>query len=121
MLMCSNTCQRRTQSLNAQNQMHNLWDMGPCDYISISKCRKMLISPYLVSSMRILSGPSALKPAMNYNTEQITARLDDTAFNIQQGHPTTWAADNSPYSTSSSPMDDKSTLSKCDYAEYMVA
>jgi len=50
----------------------------------------------------------------------MTARLDDTAFNIQWGYPTTWAADSSPHSISSSPMDNKSTPSECNYAKYVV-
>jgi len=51
----------------------------------------------------------------------MTARLDNTAFNIQQGHPTTWAADSSSHSIFSSPIDNESTPSECDYAECVVA
>jgi len=58
---------------------------------------------------------------MNHNTEQMTAWPDDTAFNIQWGCPTTQAADSSPCSTSSSPMDDKSNPSECDYAKCVAA
>lgn len=58
---------------------------------------------------------------MNHNAEQTTARPDDTAFNIQRGRPTTRAADSSTRSTSSSPMDDESTPSECDYAERVAA
>ena len=58
---------------------------------------------------------------MNQNTEQTTARPDDTAFNIQRGHLTMRANDQGPRSTFSSPMDDSSTPPECDYAEHVAA
>jgi len=58
---------------------------------------------------------------MNLNTEQMTAQPDNTAFNIQQDHPTTWAVNSSPHSTSSSPIDDKCNPSEYDYAKHVAA
>ena len=54
---------------------------------------------------------------MNHNTEQITAWLDDTTFNIQWDHPTMQAVDKSLCSTSFSPINDKSTPSEYNYAK----
>jgi len=58
---------------------------------------------------------------MNQSTEQTTAQSDDTMFNIQRGCLTMWANDQGPHSTLSSPIDDASTPSECDYAKHVAA
>ena len=50
-----------------------------------------------------------------------SARLEDDAYNIQRGRPTSRNSAKNPHSTSPSPMDNSSSPSEIDYAECIAA
>jgi len=61
-----------------------------------------------------------IRSIMNHNTEQMTARLDNTIFNIQWDYPTTWAVNKSLCSIFFSLINDEFAPSECNYAEHVV-